>query len=57
MRVEIIFHTSGRPTVHENVYAVYTKGDLLCVHNHQPHLGTTRTSGLLPDPPAKEGKA
>ncbi len=31
MKVEIIFHTSSTPKVHEGVYAVYTKGGLLCL--------------------------
>lgn len=31
MRVEILFHTSSTPKVFGNCYAVYTKGDLLCV--------------------------
>lgn len=31
MKVEIIFHSSSTAKVHENVKAVYTKGDLLCV--------------------------
>lgn len=32
VRIEIIFHTAGRPKVHDNVYSLYTKGDFLCVH-------------------------
>lgn len=32
MTVEILFISSSAPKVHENVYAVYTKGGLLCVH-------------------------
>jgi len=30
MKVEIIFHSSSTPKIHD-AYAVYTKGDLLCV--------------------------
>ena len=32
MKAEIIFHTAGRPKIHEDVYSIYTKGDMLCVH-------------------------
>ena len=31
MKIEIIFHSSSTPKECENVVAVYTKGDLLCV--------------------------
>ncbi len=31
MKIEIIFHSSSTPKVHEDTYAVYTKDALLCV--------------------------
>lgn len=31
MKVEIIFHSSSTPKIVKRVYAVYTKGALLCV--------------------------
>ena len=32
MKAEILFHTSSTPKVFEDVYAIYTKDALLCVH-------------------------
>jgi hypothetical protein len=32
MKAEILFHTSSTPKVFEDVYAIYTKDVLLCVH-------------------------
>lgn len=31
MRVEILFHSSSTPKVIDDAYAVYTKGELLCI--------------------------
>lgn len=31
MKIEIIFHTSSTPKRIKKVYAVYTKGGLLCI--------------------------
>ena len=33
MKAEVTFHTSSTPKKFENVYAVYTKGGLACIHN------------------------
>ena len=35
MKIEIIFHTSSRPKICNDVDEVYTKGELLCIqHNN-----------------------
>ena len=33
MKIEIIFHTSSRPKICNDVDEVYTKGELLCVQH------------------------
>jgi len=33
MKIEIIFHSSSKPKVCEDIDEVYTKGDLLCIQH------------------------
>ena len=40
MDIEIIFDTSSAPKIIENVEAVYTKGNLVCIQYFGPYTGT-----------------